>query len=198
METDNKEGILELLLKEPFILHTATLIAKSLNLTRQGIWKALNKLEKDNFVNLEPLNKARTSTIIIKLNWSNPLTEKILSLILIKGSLKQQRWRASFEDLEDKTDFLILFGSILNKPKEANDIDIIAVADKNNFKAIEEIIMKIQKTQLKKIHIIDMTKEEFDEELKKHNKAYTDAVKKGAVLYGQDNFIQFIKGLKWI
>ena len=197
METDNKEKILELIFKEPSILHTATSISGSLNITRQGVWKALNRLEKDNFVNLEPLNKARTSTTIIKLNWSNPLTEKILSLILVKESLKQQKWRVIFEDLEDKTDFLILFGSILNKPKEANDIDIITVSDKKKFKRIEDIIMKIQKTELKKIHIIDMVAAEFREELTNHNKAYIDAVKKGVILYGQDNFIKFMKSLKW-
>ncbi|MBI2507983.1 nucleotidyltransferase domain-containing protein [Candidatus Woesearchaeota archaeon] len=197
METDRpQEKLLKLLLKDPFTMHTATSIAKSLNITRQGTWKILNKLREDDLINLKPLSKARTSTTLIKLNWSNPVTEKTLSLILTMECLKQQRWRVNFEDLENKTHFLILFGSILNKPKEANDIDILAITDKKNFKEIEEIRMKIQKTQLKKIHLIDLTKEEFSQELKKHNKAHMEAVKKGIILYGQDNFIQFIRNLK--
>ena len=38
--------------------------------------------------------------------------------------------------------------------------------------------------------------EEFKEELKKQNKAYIDALKKGVILFGQDNFIEFIRSLK--
>ena len=193
MDTNNKEKILELLLKEPFEVHTATSIAEALKITRQGVWKTLNKLEDNDLINLNPISKAKTSATSINLNWSNPVTEKNLSLTLTKESLKQHRWMVNFKELESKTHFLILFGSILNKPKEANDIDIIAVTSKKSFKAIEEEIMKIQKTQLKKIHLIDLTKEEFNQELKKHNKAYIEAVTKGVVLYGQDNFIKFIK-----
>ena len=132
----------------------------------------------------------------MKLNWFNPVTEKTLSLILTKESIKQQRWRVNFAELENNVKFLILFGSILNNPKEANDIDIFAVVNKKKFKAIEEIIVKVQQTQLKKIHLVDLTEIEFSQELKKTNKAYIDTVKKGVILYGQDNFIQFMKDLQ--
>jgi len=195
MDIDNKERILGILLKEPFKTHTTTSIAEALKITRQGAWKALNKLEEDSIIYLKPISKAKTGTITISLNWSNPVTEKNLSLILTKEALKQERWRINFEEVENKTYFLILFGSILTKPKQANDIDIIAVTDKKNFKKIEEAIIKIQKTQIKKIHIIDLTKEEFKEELKTENKAYINAVKNGVVLYGQDNFINSIRDL---
>ena len=93
-------------------------------------------------------------------------------------------------------DFLILFGSILNNPKEAKDIDILAVVNKKNFNAVEEIIIKVQQTQLKKIHVIDLTEREFGQELKKTSKAYIDALRKGIILYGQDNLIQFMKELR--
>ncbi len=197
MMTESKsEGILSILLKEPFATHTATSIAKALNMTRQGIWKALNRLKKDKLINLEFIGDAKTSAAIIKLDWSNPATEKILSLILTKDSLKQQRWRVNFAELEKNVIFLILFGSILNNPKEANDIDLLAVVNKEKFKKVEEIIGKVQQTQSKKIHLIDVTEMEFSQELKKRNSAYMDAVKNGIVLYGQDNFIQSIRGLQ--
>ena len=46
MKTENHtaDRVLSILLKEPFAMHTATSIAKSLSITRQGIWKTLNKL----------------------------------------------------------------------------------------------------------------------------------------------------------
>ena len=198
METKNytQEKVLALLLKEPFATHTATSTAKALSITRQGIWKILGKLAEDKLIDLEPISKTKTGTAIIKLNWSNPVTEKTLSLILTKEAIKQQKWRVGFGELENNTDFLILFGSILTQPKEANDVDLLAITNKKSFKAVEEIIIKIQKTQLKKIHFIDLIADEFSQELKKQNKAYIDAVKKGIVLYGQDNFIQFIRNLQ--
>ena len=58
---------------------------------------------------------------------------------------------------------------------------------------IQQIIDKIQKTQSKKIHSLNFTEMEFQEELLKPNKAFIEAIKKGAILFGQDNFIQFMK-----
>ena len=190
------DRVLIILLKESFAIHTATSIAKSLNITRQGIWKTLNKLAENNLINLEHVGNAKTSTATIKLNWSNPITEKTFSLLLTEESLKQKRWRVNFAELENNVSFAILFGSILNNQKEANDIDILAVVNKKKFKLVEEITAKVQQAQLKKIHLVDLTEIEFSQELKKPNKAYIDAVKKGVILYGQDNFIQFIRGLQ--
>ncbi|MDP3027480.1 MAG: hypothetical protein Q8N63_07255, partial [Nanoarchaeota archaeon] len=94
----------------------------------------------------------------------------------------------------NKVDFLILFGSILHSPKEANDIDLInLVSDENFFVKIDKIITDIQITQDKKIHSINLTEEELKHELKNKNKAYIEALKKGVVLFGQENFIKFIE-----
>lgn len=198
METENytAERVLTILLKEPFTIHTATSIAHILNKTRQGIWKALNKLEKNKLIILKPVGNAKTSTSIISLNWDNPVTEKTLSLLLTKELSKQQRWIFNFSELEKNVKFFILFGSILHSPKEANDIDILAIVNKGNFKEIDEKILKIQTTQIKKIHLIDLTETEFKQELKNKNKAYLDALKKGVILFGQENFIKFIKKLE--
>ena len=198
MKTENHtaDKVLSILLKEPFAMHTATSLAKVLNITRQGIWKTISKLAENNLINLEYVGGAKTSTATMKLNWLNPVTEKTLSLILTKESLKQQRWRVNFAELEKNVKFLVLFGSMLNNQKEANDIDILAVVNKKKFKAVEEITAKAQQTQIKKIHLVDLTDREFGQELKKTNNAYIDAIKKGVILYGQDNFIQFMRYLQ--
>ncbi|MEK6893800.1 MAG: HTH domain-containing protein [Nanoarchaeota archaeon] len=190
------DKVLIILAKEPFIANTVTKLADALKITRQGLWKQLKKLKENNLIILESIGDKRTSTTTIKLNWHNSLIDKLLSVSLTKEALAHGRWRTNFKELEGKASFLILFGSILNNPKEAKDIDIIAVIDKKeNFKVIENIIMNLQKTLIKKIHLIDITENEFIQELKKPNKAYIDALKKGIILYGQDKFIKFIKEL---
>ena len=145
---------------------------------------------------LKSIANTKKSAVKVELEFKNLLALKTISLLLTKEALNNERWRLEFAELEGYSDFIILFGSILTNPKEANDIDILIVSDKKNFKAIDEIKNKIQKSQAKKIHLIDLTRAEFKDELKKQNKSYIDALKKGVILFGQDNFIKFIEGLK--
>lgn len=99
----------------------------------------------------------------------------------------------NFAELENKVDFLIIHGSIINSPQEANDIDILGiVSSKKKFIEIEKAIKKIQKAQMKKIHAINFTPTEFRQEIEKPNKAFIDAIKKGVILFGQEKFIKFM------
>lgn len=198
MGTINKttERVLMILLKEPFMKHTATSLAKTLNITRQGLWKTLNKLAESKLIILEAIGSTAKSAVNIKIQWKNQVAIKTLSLLLTKESSEYERWRANFAELEKYTIFTILFGSIIHTSKKANDIDILAiVTDKKSFKPISEVVSRMQKTQAKRIHLIDLTEEEFKEELKKQNKAHLNALKKGIVLFGQDNYIKFIEGI---
>ena len=187
------QKIMNILLKD-FSRHTATSLAKELKMSRWGIWKILKKLEKDNLIIIEPVGSGKTSTSIIKLNWDNILTEKTLALSLTQEALKYKRWLYDFSSLQQEIDFLILYGSILYG-KEANDIDIIGVAKEKKLGKVNDFVFKIQEIQSKKIHSINLTQKEFKKELKKPNKAYLDAVKKGIVLLGQENFIKFVRVL---
>ncbi len=191
METE--EEILKTVLKQFTINWTITNLAKKSNMSRVGIWKVLKKLEAEKLILLSTVGEGKTSIFSVKLNWENPILEKKLSLILTEEALKNRRWISNFTELENNVEFLILYGSILHSPKEANDIDILGVvSNKVNFIKIEKIIQKIQ---IKKIHSENFTKAEFKEEIKKPNPAFIDAIKKGVVLFGQERFIKFIKSI---
>jgi len=88
---------------------------------------------------------------------------------------------------------MVLFGSVLFSFKDANDIDILCVAKEKDIGKLEDIVFNIQKTQNRKIHSISFTKKELKQELKEKNRALIDAVKKGIILFGQENFISFMK-----
>jgi len=175
--------------------HTITTLARELGLSRVGIWKVLKKLEGDKYIILKTIGKGKTSTSMVTLNWSNPLVEKRLSFYLTEEALKQRRWQVNFGDLDRVTDYLILYGSILHSQQQANDIDILGITSKKNFIKIQNIIDKIQKTQSKKIHSLNFTDSEFKTELKKQNKTFIGAIKRGVVLFGQDKFIKFMKNI---
>lgn len=197
METTKSiKKILKILLKDFTIEQTVTSLAKAIVMSRVGIWKILKKLQSEEVILLPRVGTGKTNTYIIRLNWDNPLIEKMLSLILTEDALKNQRWLNNFLELENKVDFLILYGSIISYPKEAGDIDVLNIVSNNSkFLEIEESIKKIQKTQIKKIHALNITQSEFKRELKKPNQVFIDAVKKGIVLFGQEKFIKFIIGL---
>lgn len=195
MMTMNKraEQILLILFRDIFIIHTATSLAKILGMSRWGIWKILKELENNQLIVLTPMGVGKTSVYTVKLNLESVILPICLVLTLTKESLKYERWRANFKELANHTDFLILYGSILHSPKEANDIDILGViSDNDKFVKVNYIIGKLQKTQVKKIHSLNFTPEEFKYEIRKSNKAFIDAVKKGVLLYGQENFVKLI------
>ncbi len=192
----NESIILKILFKTINEKHTITSLSQETKLSRVGIWKIIKKLEKNKLVSLSSIGKGKTSIYEIKLNWENPILEKTLSLILTEEAIQTPRWMENFKELENKTSFLILYGSILHYPKEAKDIDLIATTEENNFTKVDEIINQIQKTQIKKIHFLNFTKEELKKEIIKSNKAFIDGIKKGIILFGQENFIKFIRDLE--
>ena len=191
METTKK--IILVLLKDFTRKHTITSLAKELKLSRVGIWKILKKLEAGKYIVIESVGSGRTSTSIIKINWDNLLVEKALALYLAEESINQRRWRVNFAELEKEVEFLILYGSIATSPQQANDIDVLGIAKRNKFVKIQKILEKIQKIESKKIHMINFISSEFRKELKNNNKAFIDAVKKGIILFGQENFVGFMK-----
>lgn len=185
-----------ILLKDIYSSRTITSLAKELHITRVGAWKVVKRLEKDELIILNKIGNGKTSIYSIKLNWNNIITKRTLALYLAQESLKYKKWLFNLFNLEEQVDFLILYGSTLYSPEKARDIDILGVANEKSLNEMNSIIHQIQKTQSKKIHSINLTKEELKQELKKQNKAYIDAIKKGVVLFGHENFIKFIQDLK--
>lgn len=176
---------------------TIALLAENLKMTHVGVWKALKKLESENMVILKSIGNKKNSAYAIYLNWENQLVEKTLALALEHEATYQKRWLVNFDDLKSSVDFLILYGSILHSPREANDLDIVGVVSKKGgFNEISRKIEKIQKTQLRKIHAINFSPKEFEDEIKKPNIAFVNAIKNGIILFGQGKFIKFVRRLK--
>lgn len=194
MAIDKK--LMLVLLKDFTRKHTITSLAKELKLSRVGTWKILKKLEAEKYVSVESVGSGKTSTSIIKINWDNLLVEKAFALYLTEESINQRRWRVNFAELEKEVDFLILYGSVVSSPQQANDIDVLGIAKNNKFVKIQKIVDTIQKTESKKIHLIDFTASEFRKELQNNNKAFIDAIRKGVMLFGQENFVKFMKPKK--
>lgn len=202
MVTINDTGreVLLILCKDFSRMYTITYLAREVNMSRVGMWKVIKNLKEEKLITLIPLGKGKTGVSVVRLNWDNILLKKALELYLIEESEQQERWKFNFSELEEITNFSIIYGSILKSAEKTNDIDIINIAKRKDFIKIQNTLDKAQKTQAKKIHTISFTSEEFKQELIKENKAFIDALKKGVILFGQENFIKFmeqIQSKKW-
>lgn len=187
------QKILIILIKDFSAVHTATSLAQQLEMSRWGVWKAIKKLHKEELLTIKPVGSGKTSTQTIYLNWSNKLTEKTTALALAQEASAYKRWDFNFEDLEKETDFLLLYGSILSSSKTAGDIDLLSVAKEKKLSKINKLVLAVQKTQEKKIHFYNFTVKEFAQELQKPNKIFVDALRKGIILFGQEDFVEFMK-----
>ena len=186
-----------LLLKDFSTMHTITSIGRELGMTRSGVWKVLMKLKKENYITLETTEEK--SLLIPKLNLRNELLEKYLNFALSKEAKEHERWIFNFTEVKEHISFFILYGSILSSYQKAKDIDVIGIIpDRKRFKMLHESLDKIQKSESKRIHSINFTESEFREELLKPNKAFIDAVSKCIVLFGQEQFIKFMKRLQGV
>ncbi len=196
METGRnlEKNVLLIVFKGFSVGPTITSLSKELKVSRVGLWKVLKKLENGKSILLNPVGKGKTSAYIVKINW-NKITEKKIELYLIEESFKQERWLSNFGGLEKQADFTILFGSILHSPEQANDIDLLSVASKKSLVNIQKTVYNTQKSEIKKIHSINFTIEEFKKELKNNNKVLIEAIKKGVILYGQEKFVKFMKDI---
>ncbi len=184
-----------LLLKDFSSMHTITSLGKELGMTRSGMWKVLKRLEPRKYIVTKATGK-KTSTIIPKLNFRNDLLDKYLVLALSMETADYERWVFNFSEMKEHVSFFILYGSVLKSYAKAEDIDVIGVVPGGKgFKALHYSLDKIQKSESKRIHAINFTESEFREELLKPNKALVEAVKKGIVLFGQENFMRFMKKL---
>ena len=190
---DTTEKILNILSREKE--KSITELAEQLNVSRQAVWKILKNILKKNMVLEKEINTKKTSARLLKLNFKDIVLKKTIELILTKQASENKRWQDTFMEISFLCNFTILFGSILQDSKNAKDIDILIIANKKKFNKIESSLSNIQKTLSKEIHFIQLTEQELKNELKNSNKAYLDALRKGVILYGQENFVEFMEKL---
>jgi predicted nucleotidyltransferase len=163
-------------------------IAKEVNKTRMGTFKALQSLEVKGIMKWQTLGKAR----FYKLNLENPYARKTAELLLMDEANKHQRWADEFKELFEHVIIAILFGSIIKNDNKAQDIDVLLVyAEKNNF-AVNSFIKEKNELLIKKMHPVKQTKEDLIKNLKKKDQVMLDAIRTGVVLHGFQEFVELI------
>ena len=135
--TKKESEILLKLFKEFNKDYNANSISKVIKITPRGALKILKNLEKQRILKSRKLGKA----VFYKINFNDTYVCKIIETLLIaEAREKASMWLEEFKDIFNDAQIIIIFGSIIRNPKEANDIDILFVFEKDKYKNISKKI----------------------------------------------------------
>jgi len=191
MITNNEKKILKFLLANFNSDYSINEIAKKCSLAPNGAYEILKKFEEKEI--LLPKNVANSKSY--KINFDSIETNKLLELALIPD-YKEPKIKYRYNDLkplEDITSLCIIFGSYAAKKEKPNDIDILFVIKKSDYKRYSEILGKVKRILPLKLHDVIQTKEDLIKNIKKEEKLIIEAISGGIVLWGHEFLIGVIK-----
>lgn len=179
------------IVKSPEIEYNANSIAKVIGVSPMGALKIARRLEKENILIARKLGKAK----FYKINFNNDYARQYVKL-LFKREAEQSDpyirvWISEIKKIKN-ADAAILFGSLLRKNKEAKDIDVVLITDKKRFQKLRKEVDKINLINVKKLHPIYQTKEDFRKNIKKGDKPLLSAVK-GIIVFGEDEILSLLE-----
>jgi len=187
--TSNEIKFILELFKNPETDYNANSIAKKIGLSAMGALKIAKKLQKENILISKRFGKA----VFYKLN-NNEYTRNYIKFLLKKEAESAdpyiKKWINEIKKIKN-AESVILFGSVLNKHKEAKDIDILLITNKRKFLKLKKEINEINLLNIKKLHPVYQTKDDFKENLKK-DKIVLNAIK-GIIIFGEDVVIRLLE-----
>jgi len=167
-------------------------VAKEVNKTRMGTFKALQSLEAKGIMKGQTLGKAR----FYKLNLESPYARKTAELLLMDEANQHQRWVDEFKELFQYLNIAIIFGSIIKNENKAQDIDVLLVYPEKNNASVNAFIKEKNEILVKKIHPVKQTNEDLIKSLKKKDEVMIDAIRTGVVLHGFQEFVELIANVR--
>jgi len=191
MITNNEKKILRFLLAHLNSDYSINEIAKKCGLAPNGAYKILKKFGEKEILTSKKIANSKS----YKINFDSKETNKLLELVLIPD-YKESKIKYRYNDLkplENITNLCIIFGSYTTKKEKPNDIDVLFVIKKGDYKKYSEALEKAKTILPLKLHDVIQTKEDLTKNIKKEEKLIIKAVYEGNVLWGHEFLIEVIK-----
>jgi|SRR3989344_4970280 len=189
--TDNEMRFMLLMFKSPETEYNANSISKKLGISSMGALKIARKLEKENIIISEEKGKAK----FYSLNLENEYTRQYIKFLLKREAEQSpsyiKRWINEIKKINN-ADCGILYGSLLKKGKNAEDIDLLLVTDNNKFSKLKKELQDINEINIRKIHPMYQTKEDIKNNIKKKDRPLLNALK-GIVVFGEDVLMEVLE-----
>ena len=191
MITNNEKKVLRFLLANFNSDYSINEIAKKCGLAPNGAYEILKKFEQRDIL----IPKKIASSKSYKINFDSIEANKLLELSLIPD-YKELKIKYRYNDLnplENTTSLCIMFGSYITKKEKPNDIDILFVIEKDNYKKYSGALEKVKRVLPLKLHDVIQTEEDLTKNIKKEEKLIMEVISEGIVLWGHEFLIRVIK-----
>ena len=192
--TQKEKEALLILFKDFNNFYNANSISKVLNISHVGAQKIFKRLLKQNLL----IDRKIGKSIVYKLRLEDDYARKLIAFLLADEANNFKRWKEEFKELFKKDRIIMIYGSVIKNYAKANDIDIMIVIKKAEYKEIIKIIEKKQNILPKKIHSIELTANDLLQNIKQKKESVIDIVKNAVILYGQDKYVEIIKNVTGI
>ena len=183
-----KEIVLRLF-KDFTVEYNASSVAKILNKTRAGAFKALHSLEQDSIVKGRNMGRAR----FYRINLEDEYARKNVETLLMEEAKNYSRWKDELSQLFILADIIILFGSVLKNEEKAKDIDLLIVLNWKNNGKLSQFIKEKNQLLIKKLHPVKQTKNDLRKNIIKRDKVVVNSIKEVVILHGYEKIIELIK-----
>ncbi|MBI2545930.1 hypothetical protein HYV81_02010 [Candidatus Woesearchaeota archaeon] len=187
--TQKERETLLFLFKDFTTYYNANSISKVLGISHVGAQKIFKRLSKQNLVKGQHIGKS----IVYKLRLEEDYVCKLITFLLADEATKFRRWKEEFKELFKKGRIVMLYGSAIVNYATAKDIDVMIVIEKNEYKEVYKVIEKKQEFLPKRIHAIELTKQDLINNIKNRQEAIMDIVKTAIILYGESEYVEVIK-----
>ncbi len=189
--TENEKKALLILFKDFTSYYNANSMSKQLGISRIGSMKLLKKLKAENLLIAKKIGKST----VYRPNIKEDYALDIIIFGLAEEANNFKRWKDEFKELFIGGRIVLLYGSTIKDYSKARDIDIMVIRKAGDSGQINKIINEKQQLLPKKIHAIDLTPQEFINNLEKKQIALIDIIKNAIVLYGQSKYVDLLKNV---
>ena len=193
MITTNEKKVLRFLLVNFAKDYSINEIAKRCSLAPNGAYEILKKFEEKGVLSPKKISNVKS----YKINFISKEAIKLLELMLIPN-YKEDKISYRYNDLkplEEISSLCIIFGSYLTQKEKPNDIDVLLVIKKENYRKYSKILEKVKRTLPIHLHDIIQTKEDLSKNIKKREKIILKAISEGLILWGHEFLIEVIKNV---
>jgi len=189
--TKNEMLLVLTIFKSPETDYNANSIAKRIGISSMGALKIAKRLEQQGILVSKEMGKAKFYKINLKKDYAKQYLKFLLKREGEQASDYVKRWINDIKKIKNIYSS-VLFGSVLHKQKDANDIDVLLITDKKKFKKLKKEIEEINNINTKKLHPVYQTKEDLKKNIKKGDKPLLNAIK-GIVVFGEDTIINLLE-----
>lgn len=187
---DNEMKLLLAVFKSPENDYNSRNLARLLGLSPMGALKIARKLEEQNILKSKQIGKSRIYSINLDNDYSAHYVQFLLKKEAEEAKPYVRRWIKELNKIKH-AEAGILFGSVLRKGKEANDIDVLLVVNKKNFDYVKKEVDEINVLNEKKVHPVYQTREDLEKHIKDEDKIILNAIK-GIVLFGEETLVPML------